>query len=338
MNKTAIIVGDRGQDGTLLRASLEKQGIHVVGVGRDRLSMPLSLGGKSGGFSIENTEQVSKLVAQVCPTEIYYLAAHHVSSEQHGADNCPYEYDAYHRTHVVGLLNFLWAICKHSLQSRFFYAASSLVFDGSNGPTQNEETPFTPVGFYGLTKTQGLLICREFREKYGVLASGGILYNHESALRPEYFLSKKIISSAHRISLGVQQNLIVGNLSAEIDWGYAPDYIEAFQLILSTSMPTDFVVATGESHSVAEFVKIAFNCFELDSEKFVLENPNILNRHVPRKIGDCKKLKISTGWMPTLTFPDMVRALVNDYLEGITSNYIANITKEALYIPHKSES
>lgn len=328
MYNIAIIVGDRGQDGTLLKARLEEQGVQVVGVGRYRLSMPASLATSLGGeFSITNIDQVFDLVAQVLPTEIYYLAAHHVSSEQHGADNSPDEYDAYHRTHVVGLLNFLWAIRKQSPKSRLFYAASSLIFNGSHGPTQDEETPFTPVGFYGLTKTQGLLICREFRERHGVFASGGILYNHESALRPQAFLSKKIISAAYRISIGLQQNLLVGNLSAETDWGYAPDYVEAFQLILKTNTASDFVVATGQSHSVAEFVKIAFNCFGLDSEKFVIEQPNVLNRTVPRKIGDYTKLKISTGWMPTLTFPDMVKALVNDYLIGIESSNISKLTK-----------
>lgn len=109
--------------------------------------------------------------------------------------------------------------------------------------------------------------------------------------------------------------------------GYAPDYVEAFQLILKTNTASDFVVATGQSHSVAEFVKIAFNCFGLDSEKFVIEQPNVLNRTVPRKIGDYTKLKISTGWMPTLTFPDMVKALVNDYLIGIESSNISKLTK-----------
>ena len=327
MNTTAIIVGDRGQDGTLLRASLERQGIEVVGVSRDRLLMPLSHGTSLvGEFSVANTEQVSNLVAQVHPSEIYYLAAHHVSSEQNGADTSPNEYEAYHRTHVFGLLNFLWAIRNHSPQSRLFYAASSLVFNGSQGPIQNEETPFTPVGFYGLTKTQGLLICREFRERHGVFASGGILYNHESALRPKNFLSKKIISSAHHISLGLQQNLLLGNLSAETDWGYAPDYVEAFQLILKVSTAADFVVATGESHSVAEFAKMAFKCFGLDSERFVRENPSVLNRHVPRKIGNCTKLKVSTGWAPTLTFSDMVCTLVNDYLNSIEADGVTNMT------------
>jgi GDPmannose 4,6-dehydratase len=216
-------------------------------------------------------------------------------------------------------LNFLWAIRKHSLQSRFFYAASSLVFDGSYGPTQNEETPFTPVGFYGLTKTQGLLLCREFRERYGVFASAGILYNHESALRPINFISKKIISAAHQISLGLQQELSVGNLLTETDWGYAPEYVEAFQLIMKSSAPDDFIIATGESHSVAEFAKIVFNCFGLNSEAYVREDPGVLKRHVPKKVGNIAKLKSTTDWAPSLNFSEMIKTLVTDYL-NLTSN------------------
>lgn len=320
ISNTAIIVGDRGQDGTLLRASLEKQGVQVVGVGREGISLPqYNSGIVDDEFSIANTVQVSELVAAIRPSEIYYLAAHHVSSEQNGVENSPSEYEAYHRTHVMGLLNFLWAIRNHSPSSRLFYAASSLIFNGTNGPIQNEETPFTPFGFYGLTKTQGVLICREFRQKHDVFASAGILYNHESALRPDRFLSKKLISAAYRISLGLQSDLLLGNLAAETDWGYAPDYIDAFQLILRLKKPDDFIVATGESHSVAEFAQIVFGHFGLEYATFVRENLAVLNRHVPRKIGDNSKLRRATGWSPTRNFPSMVQTLVRDYLASVDS-------------------
>ena len=116
----------------------------------------------------------------------------------------------------------------------------------------------------------------------------------------------------------MKKKLIVGNLSAETDWGYAPIYVEAFQYILNTNTASDYVVSTGESHTVAEFAKIAFKCFGLDSEKFVLEDPNVINRHLPRKIGDCSKLKDATGWNPRLTFPEMVQTLVKDYLLSIS--------------------
>ncbi len=316
MEKIAIIVGDKGQDGTILKVSLEKQGFQVVGVGRGRMSVPDSIAIKlDSDFSVANTNQVSALVDAVRPSEIYYLAAHHVSSEQNGSDNSPSEYDAYHQAHVVGLLNFLWAIRNYSPNSRIFYAASSLIFSGKHGPIQNEETPFTPVGFYGLTKTQGILICREFRERYGIYTAVGILYNHESALRQERFLSKKLISSAHKISLGLQQELVLGNLSAEADWGYAPDYIDAFQYITRAPNPDDYVVATGESHSVEEFAKIVFSCFGLNYANYVRESTTVLNRHVPRKVGDSSRLRNLTGWKPTHDFRTMVQTLVCDYLE-----------------------
>ena len=318
MGNTAIIVGDNGQDGTLLKTSLEKQGIRVIGVGRDRVSLPdADTPFREDDFSIVNTEQVTALVKLLRPEEIYYLAAHHVSSEQSGADSSPAEYDAYHRIHVVGLMNFLTAIRDHSPGSRLFYAASSLVFNGFHGPTQNEETPLTPVGFYGLTKAQGILLCREFRQRHGVYAVAGILYNHESVLRPDRFLSKKLISAAYQISLGKQQDISVGNLAAETDWGYAPDYVEAFQDILRIRTPEDYVVATGESHSVQEFAEIVFNCFGLNYKNHVVEKNSLLVRHVPRKVGDSTKLKKLTGWKPSHDFEGMVRKLVDDYLESV---------------------
>lgn len=299
--------------------------MQVVGVGRGRLSLPDSIAATLGDeFSVVDTRQVLALVESVRPSEIYYLAAHHVSSEQNGSDNSPSEYEAYHGVHVVGLLNFLWAIRNHSPNSRLFYAASSLIFSGTHGPIQNEETPFTPVGFYGLTKAQGILICREFRERYGIYAAGGILYNHESVLRPAKFLSKKLISSAHKISLGLQQELVLGNLSSETDWGYAPDYVEAFQLILRANNSDDYLVATGEAHSVAEFATIVFDCFGLDFRNYVRESNQVLNRHVPRKVGDSSKLKNLTGWKPAHDFSTMVRTLVRDYLESNEAKQAVN--------------
>jgi len=324
LSNAAIIVGDRGQDGSLLRASLDKQGIQVVGVGREQLSLPQFFSGISNaGFSIANTKQVAALVEAIRPSEVYYLAAHHVSSEQSGADNSPSEYDAYHRVHVVGLLNFLWAIRNHSPLCRLFYAASSLVFSGSHGPIQNEETPLSPVGFYGLTKAQGIYICREFRQRHGIFASVGILYNHESALRPSKFISKKLIYSAHQISLGLQKELSVGNLSAETDWGYAPDFVEAFQKILRIDAADDFVIATGESHSVSEFAEIVFNHYGLDPTSYIRENPTALLRHLPRKVGDSSKLRRATGWKPTCDFQAMVKMLVSDYMMNLNEQYVS---------------
>lgn len=320
MTKVAVVVGDRGQDGRLLSASLEMQGFEVIGISREALTLPESFSNTFDlKFSITNADQVSALIKVVCPSEVYYLAAHHTSSEQNSADCSPLEYDRFHKVHVVGLLNFLIAIRDYCPSSRLFYAASSLVFSGVHGPIQDEETPFSPYGFYGLTKTQGIYICREFRHAHKIFASSGILYNHESVLRSNRFLSKKLIISAHRISLGLQEELFVGNLSSETDWGYAPDYIDAFQLVIRNGTSDDFVVATGESHSVAEFARIVFDCFGLDSTKYVRERKNMLNRHIPRKIGNYEKFRKATGWNPSYDFRGMVQRLVRDYLDEISN-------------------
>lgn len=309
MNNIALIIGDRGQDGTLLRESLGKQGFQIFGVNREYLIMP------DTSVTKFNFDQMEALIQSFRPCEIYYLPAHHVSSEENGGAISPSDYEAYHKVHVTGLLITLWAVIKYSPSSRIFYAGSSLIYSGIDGPIQNENTPFTPVGYYGLTKAQGIFICREFRERYGLYTACGILYNHESVLRSEKFLSKKLIASAHKISLGLQHDLTLGSLSSETDWGYAPDYVESFQRILRTEFPDDYVIATGESHSVAEFAQIVFDCFDLNYLDFVREDNKILGRKLLRKVGDSSKLKRITGWRPSYSFQTMVQKLVSEYLE-----------------------
>jgi GDPmannose 4,6-dehydratase len=313
MTETAIIVGERGQDGTLLKASLRNQGFKVIGISRDYLCLP-DKKTSDYNFSILNSDQVESLISEFKPSEIYYLAAHHFSSEHIEGVISQADYSAYHDVNVIGLLNFLTAIVKKSPTSRLFYAASSLVFSGINGSVQNEDTPFTPVGFYGLTKTQGILLCRDFRQRHSLFVAAGILYNHESVHRSEKFFSKKIITAAHRISEGLQKELLVGSLESQTDWGYAADYIDAFQRMLRIDKSADFVVATGVSHSAAEFIKIVFDCFQLNYFEFVRENNLLLTRNQPLKIGDSSRLKAATEWSPSIDFNGMVRKLVSDYL------------------------
>jgi GDPmannose 4,6-dehydratase len=282
------------------------------------MSLPDSINNcAASGFSITKPETVDALVGSVKPCQIYYLAAHHTSSEAMEDDSSLTEYNRYHEVHVVGLLNFLCAIRNHAPQCRLFFAASSLIFGSPREPIQNEETPFNPYGFYGLTKAQGVHLCREFRRRHGIFASSGILYNHESSLRGNKFLSKKLIEAAHLISLGRQKSLSVGSLSAEVDWGYAPDFVEAFQLILTANAPDDFIVATGESHTVSEFADIVFKRFGLSAERYVSENSAMLGRNAPRRVGNYSKLRKTTGWQPKFDFPTFVNTLVSDYLSGL---------------------
>jgi len=304
--KRAIIVGSSGQDGQLLFQSLEKKGCSVLGIAREntRSTGPNSF----AKINILDAAQVAATVSEFQPNEIYYLAAFHHSSEE--IPDASVLWQKSFESHVTGLLNFLEAIRKHSSPTRLFYAASSLVFGEAVTEPQNEETPLHPGCVYGLTKAAGMQNCRLYRRKHSVFAATGILYNHESHLRAEKFVSQKIIRAAFRIKKGLQEKLVLGDLSARIDWGYAPDFVEAMQAILAADAPDDFVVATGESHTVREFVEIVFSELALDWQKFVEEKPDLLARRKKNLRGDAKKLKTLTGWKPSVSFDEMVRRVL----------------------------
>ncbi len=312
--KRTIIVGHAGQDGSLLINDLQNRGDEIIGIGRLSYLGSPSFPGEIAG-DISSAEEIHSLVRAFQPNEVYYLAADHTSSEVLGNQvSVLQQFVNAQTTHVSGLVNFLSAIKMESRSARLFYASSSLVFSGKDGEIQNEHTPFTPQGFYGITKTQGMWLCREFREKYDVFASVGILYNHESHLRKNNFLSAKIIQTAIRIAGGSDEKLEIGSLSSRVDWGYAKDYVLAFQKILAAEMPDDFIVATGEAHTVEEFVNIVFNYFCLDREKYLVENKNILARIPLIKIGNANKLRNTTGWRPSLVYEDFVVQLIRDHL------------------------
>ena len=317
--KKTIVVGYAGQDGSLLVRDLQKRGDEIIGIGRSSSIFPF-------GFPtnvikhITNLQEVYELVRLFKPDEIYYLAAYHVSSEASAIQvSFHTQFESAQAIHVTGLVNCLSAIVDESPDTRLFYASSSLVFSGENGERQDESTPFSPQGFYGITKTEGIHLCREFRKNHKVFASSGILYNHESHLRAPDFLSAKIIKTSIRISEGSKEKLEVGNLSSRVDWGYANDYVLAFQKILAANNPDDFIVATDESHTVKEFIDIVFNYFNLNPDKYVVENQNILTRKPLVKIGDASKLRSVTGWAPSLNYHNFVIQLIKDHQKvGVT--------------------
>jgi len=312
--KRVIVVGHTGQDGTLLVRDLQQRGDKVIGISRSKKLATDQLPIKVKG-NIRNKKDVGALVETVRPDEIYYLAAEHTSSE---LSNCRRslceQFESAQATHVTGLLNFLSSIAEICPSAKLFYASSSLVFSGESGEIQDETTPLNPRGVYGITKAQGMWLCREFRNQYNVFASVGILYNHESHLRHSSFFSAKVIQTAIRISKGSHERLEIGNLSSRVDWGYAPDYVSAFQDILAIDTPDDFIVSTGEAHTVEEFIEIVFNYFNLDPRQFVVQNKKILSRIPPVKIGNAHKLRDMTGWKPSFGFAEFVIQLIEDHL------------------------
>jgi GDPmannose 4,6-dehydratase len=313
-SRRALIIGATGQDGTLLRQSLALQNVEFVGVGsqgnwvrsRPEVNLPtLELG------------EVSSLVAFLRdfePTEIYYLAAHHVSSEQSQTDLLN-AYQVSERVHVKYLMNVLESLRQTGIPSRLFYAASCRVF-GDSTPPQNETTPFSPTDIYGVTKLAGLLMCRQYRERYGVFASVGILYQHESHLRAPVFLSRRVIQAAVSIAQGKRSELLLGDLGAVADWGYAPDYVEAMQEILGVDEPEDFIVSTGEGHTVKDFVKVAFEAVGLNWADYVKEDRSLIKKGNLPLIGSFEKLNRATGWRPSLSFVQMIERLVSKEKEA----------------------
>lgn len=296
--RTAIIVGGGGQDGRHLQNFLEARDCRVIGIGR-------------GDTDITDPARVRDLVAAVRPDELYLLAAHHHSAESR-FESDDVLFARSQAVHVVATVNFLEAIACAAPAARLFYASSSHIFPDAGRRLLDENSPPSPRSIYAITKYSGMLACRYYRERRGVFASCGILFNHESGLRAPHFLSRKITIAVARIAGGLREALELGNLDAVVDWGYAPDYVDAMYRILQLDGPDDFVVATGVPHTVRDFVDLAFQSAGLDYRDHIRVRPDLLTKNVETRLGDARRLREQTGWQPTLSFAEMVRRLVCD--------------------------
>lgn len=306
----AIVIGCNGQDGTLLCTLLHQKGYTVYGVDhalndRTQCFVRFSL------LDVCDPHRLPELIADVSPDEVYYLAAYHHSAEQ---PQPPRETVGLTlAVNTQGLNNVLAAIADlPAAKPRAFYAASSRVFGEPQGEVQDETTPLAPLCAYGISKAAGIYLCRYYRRKYQVYASTGILYNHESPLRSPRFVTRKIVRAAVRISSGLERELVLGDLDARVDWGWAPDYVEAMYAMLRLACPDDFVIATGVLHSVREFVEIAFSAVGLDWREHVVERLDVLDgrRAVNPLCGNPEKLQKATGWRSRLSFEAMVRTMI----------------------------
>lgn len=297
MNKVATVVGSKGQDGKIAVDFLLKKGYRVVGIDKKDLD-------------ITNFKKVAQLIKKEQPDEIYHLAAFHHSSQDKRMDNIPLLKKSF-QFNVLSLLNFLEAIRIFSPQSKLFYAGSSLIFGAAPTTIQNEQTPFNPDTMYGITKADGIFLCRMYRKQYNLFASTGILYNHESPFRGKQYLSSKVVTAALKIKAGKQKYLTLGDLKAQVDWGYAPDYIEAMHRILQLKSPDDFIIATGKKHSVLDFVKTTFGLLNLDWKQHIKEESQIITRKRKTLVGNARKLKLATGWQPKTSFKRMIKILID---------------------------
>lgn len=255
---------------------------------------------------------LTRLVRDMNPTEVYNLGA---QSHVRVSFDTP-EYTA--EVTGTGTIRLLEAIRASGCNPRYYQASSSEMF-GSAPPPQNELTRFHPRSPYGCAKVFSYHATVNYRESYGMHATNGILFNHESPRRGETFVTRKIARAAARIALGLQKELVLGNLDAKRDWGHAKDFVQAMWMMLQQPHPDDFVVATGETHSVREFLDLAFKHVNLDPEKYVIINPRYFRpAEVDVLLGDSTKARQLLGWQPTVSFTQLVDEMVHAELQELS--------------------
>ena len=304
-----IIVGSKGQDGQLLKELLQRRKYPIIGFDVDSVDSTSSLWGEK--VDISSFLQVSQLIQQVKPSQVYYLAAHHHSSEDQLGDLSDLIEKSY-KVNVFSYLNFLESIKRFSSETRIFYAASSHIYGNPKDPVQDESTEFNPKSIYAITKLDGLLLSRYYRKKYSVFSSVGILYSHESPFRSNSFVSKKIVKTAVEIKNGLSNELVIGDINAQVDWGYAGDYVKAMVKMLGQNKPNDFVIASGERVKLKDFISIVFDYLDLDWKEFVRESPELLTRNTANSLcGNPSKLMDQTGWKPTVSLEELARLMVD---------------------------
>jgi GDPmannose 4,6-dehydratase len=330
--KKALVTGITGQDGSYLAEFLLGKGYEVYGI--IRRSSSFNTGRLDAIYEdphvpnrrlhlvygdLNDASSLNHTIRTIQPDEIYNLGA---QSHVRVSFDIP-EYTG--EITGLGTIRLLEAIRESGLKPKFYQASSSEMFGKVQEVPQRESTPFYPRSPYGAAKVYAYWITVNYREAYGLFACNGILFNHESPRRGETFVTRKITKAAARIKLGVQQDLYLGNLDAKRDWGYAGDYVQAMWLMLQAPQPDDYVIATGETHSVREFLEVAFDRVQLDWKKHVKIDPKYYRpTEVDLLVGDASKAKTVLGWEPKIRFHELVHMMVDadlaaerERLEGI---------------------
>ena len=321
--KIALVTGITGQDGSYLAELLLSKGYEVHGLVRrsssfnteriDHLYQDPHIGGTRlflhhGDLSDGST--LARLLREVRPDEIYNLGAQ--SHVRVSFDLPEYTGDVT----GLGTVRLLEALREIDTPPRFYQASSSELYGGLQNAPQNENTPFHPRSPYGAAKAYAFYITRNYREAYGLFAVNGILFNHESPRRGETFVTRKITRALGRIKHGLQEKIYFGNLDARRDWGFAGDYVEAMWLMLQANTPDDFVIATGETHSVREFLELAARIAGVDLDGRVEKDPRYYRpAEVDLLLGDASRAREQLGWRPRVDFPSLVRMMVEADLE-----------------------
>jgi GDPmannose 4,6-dehydratase len=317
--KKAIITGITGQDGSYLAEWLLEKGYEVHGIVRrastenfDRIA---HLSDRIQLHQADLLDQLSliEVFQQVRPQEVYNLAAMSFVPTSWKQPVLTGEFTAIGVTRVLEAIRLL-----DPKGIRFYQASSSEMFGKVRETPQNELTPFYPRSPYGVAKVYGHFITVNYRESYGIFGCSGILFNHESPRRGLEFVTRKVTDGVARIKLGLARELRLGNLEAKRDWGFAGDYVEAMWLMLQQDHPDDYVIATGETHTVRELVETAFGHVNLDWRKYIVQDPSLVRpAEVDLLIGDASKARREIGWRPRVGFQDLIRMMVDADLERL---------------------
>ncbi|MCX5713411.1 MAG: GDP-mannose 4,6-dehydratase [Candidatus Omnitrophica bacterium] len=320
--KKALITGITGQDGSYLAELLLEKGYQVHGIVRrvaledprhrlwrvrhilDKLKLHTA--------SLESYASIFNVVEKIKPDECYHLAAQSFVSYSFEDEFSTIN------TNINGTMHILSAVKQRAPKCKFYFAGSSEMFGHVKEVPQDEDTPFHPRSPYGISKVAGFDLTRNYREAYGMFALSGILFNHESPRRGFEFVTRKITNAAAEIKLGISKKLYIGNLEAKRDWGFSGDFVLAMWQMLQQDKPEDFVIATGETHSVKEFVELAFEYAGLDWKKHVVvDNKLYRPAEVNLLMGDYSRARRKLGWRPVVKFEKLVKMMFENDLERL---------------------
>jgi GDPmannose 4,6-dehydratase len=332
--KKGLITGITGQDGSYLAELLLDKGYEVYGVIRRSSSHntarinhlyqdPHGRGGRLKLIygDLSDSSSLHKIIQKIQPDEIYNLGA---QSHVLVSFDIP-EYTA--EVTGLGTVRLLESIRQTGIKTKFYQASSSELFGQAKEVPQNETTPFHPRSPYAAAKAYAYYVTVNYREAYGIFGCNGILFNHESPRRGEAFVTRKITKAVARIKYGLHDKLYLGNLDARRDWGYAKDYVETMWMMLQQEEPDDYIIATGESHSVREFLEEAFGYVDLDWHDFVKIDPTQMRpAEVDLLLGDSSKALKKLGWKPKVTFLELIRLMVDHDLEEVEKSLLGEKT------------
>lgn len=318
--KKALITGITGQDGSYLAELLLEKGYRVYGIVRrsslerfDRIEHIIDRLHLVQG-DLTDQSSLDEAVRRIQPDEVYNLAAQSFVPTSWNQPALTADVTG------LGVTRVLEAVRKYKADARFYQASSSEMVGKAAEVPQNERTPFHPRNPYGVSKVYGHLITINYRESYQMFACCGVLFNHESPRRGLEFVTRKISHEAAKIKLGLSKQLRLGNLSARRDWGYAADYVQAIWLMMQQDHPSDYVIATGVTHSIQDVVDTAFAVVGLNPQDHVVADPSLMRPvDVDVLMGDASKAKRELGWAPRVSFPELIEMMVKADLELLTS-------------------